>query len=143
MSDCSGQTSQFEPITGRWKAEPDFNLDPPVRMPGGSVQQWLGALLLIRSHAMDRVPSSISACPGRRAGHRPALRCRRCFKQRSRQPRPIADASLRLDPANAGGRWSVPARGSHRAKACWAPLISGMVVLVWGGIWGGGVRKKK
>ncbi len=67
MSDCSGQTSQFEPITGRWKAEPDFNLDPPVRMPGGSVHQWLGALLLIRSHAMDRVPSSISACRAREA----------------------------------------------------------------------------
>jgi hypothetical protein len=51
MSDRPGHTRQFEPITGRWKGEPDFDLDPPARIEGESGPQRLRELLVIGSHA--------------------------------------------------------------------------------------------
>ena len=60
------------------RAEADFDLNPPVRIEGESVQKRLGELLAIRADAEDRVPSSTSASPRQegRAGRRPAARVR-------------------------------------------------------------------
>jgi hypothetical protein len=50
---------------GRWKVEADFDLDPPTHIAGEWVHEWLGELLVIRCHAEDPVPSSISVVAGR------------------------------------------------------------------------------
>ena len=43
------------------KLEADVDLDPPMHIKGESVHGWLGELVVICSHAEDRVLSLISA----------------------------------------------------------------------------------
>ena len=70
MSSRPAAMDQFAPIVGRWRVQADLPLDPPVRMAGEQVHEWLGELLVIRSVMDGPVPSSISVVGGRQAERR-------------------------------------------------------------------------